>query len=151
MLFFHRSFDLVCNDTLNGNCFRLLQQIFFCKKIIKARTNMFFLFTHRIPHFNLFILFRAISKSSFGVFCDFFINPCSKIIKSASVVNRILAIPSLKCERTSQIPFSSLRTNGIPIGHPYWTVLMSSPIVFLYSTLNDLSQSRTGSAPLSVR
>lgn len=53
-------------------------------------------------------------------------------------------------DRTSQRSRSSLRTTGIPNGQPYWTVLMSPPMVFLIflgQSLQPLSHRFAGPIP----
>lgn len=60
-------------------------------------------------------------------------------------------MPELIRDRTSHRPLASLRMSGIPIGHPNWAVLISSPTALRSSRARPRSQSRTGSLPLSVR
>ena len=62
--------------------------------------------------------------------CDFFTNPCKRIIIAPLTVNNTLAIPVLIFERTSQSPRSILRIKGIPNGQPYCAVFISSPIYY---------------------
>lgn len=68
-----------------------------------------------------------------------------------AMVNSTRAIPSGMLLRISHRPGSILRTAGIPIGQPYWTVLMSAPIACLaFGEIFRASQSRTGSFPETV-
>lgn len=60
-------------------------------------------------------------------------------------------MPELIRDRTSHRPPASLRMSGIPIGHPNWAVLISSPTALRSSRARPRSQSRTGSLPVSVR
>src|SRR5690606_29237650 len=73
----------------------------------------------------------ASSISARGVVCDFFTNPWSRTILLLTTVKNTRAIPSGILLRISHRPGVILRTTGIPIGHPSWTVLMSTPIAFL--------------------
>ncbi len=57
-------------------------------------------------------------------------------------------MPSFKRDLISHKPVSNLRTIGIPMGQPYYTVLISSPIIFFDSEGNARNQSLTGSVLL---
>lgn len=67
------------------------------------------------------------------------------------IVNKTLAIwlPGI-FDLTSHKFDSNFFTVGIPIGHPYSTVLRSKPIIFLASTVCDFSHSLTGAFPFAV-
>jgi len=100
--------------------------------------------------FNSFIRFIAKFKSSIGVFLVFLINPCKIIIFPSYIVNKILEILSFKLVLTSHTPLYNFSTTGIPIGQPYWTVLISSPISLFSSLGKDFNHSLAGSLLVSV-
>ena len=66
-----------------------------------------------------------------------------------STQKSILAILFSSLTLISQMSPSKCLTRGIPSGQPKWTVFMSSPITLRSWGESDLSQSLTGSLPLS--
>ena len=66
-------------------------------------------------------------------------------------MKNVRAIPRSKLDRNSHRPSSNFRANGIPIGQPYWSVFMSSPMVLRASAVMLFNHSRTGSRSESRR
>src|SRR3989338_5261065 len=143
----HLLLDLPGDEALYGNRRCFFQQRFFFKKIVK--TAAYVLVAH-LRLRNCFNLSLAKSKSGLGVFCCFLIKPWSSTITLPSRQNSTRTILESSLIRTSHRSPSIWSTRGMPSGQPNCTVLMSSPIAFLSAALSDLSQSRTGSPPMSV-